>query len=142
MNESTSQTEAPPATPRRHPLVVALAVVLALESFGAVVVAGYLVVELFAATPSSYPSAIALAATVAIAAVWVGFIVAGVLRGKAWTRAAAIVVQILIGAIAIGSLEGLMPRPDIAWTLLVPAIVALGLLFTRPVLAATSRRSG
>jgi hypothetical protein len=43
-------------------------------------------------------------------------------------------------AVAIGCFQGLFARPDIGWALLVPAVLALVLLFTPPVVAATARR--
>jgi hypothetical protein len=126
---------------QRHPLLIALVVLLALEGAAIASTAIYLIVELVTTRANSLVGAIALAVSVLIAAVWVGFIVVGVFRGMAWTRAAAIVVQVLIGAIAIGSIQGASGRADIAWLLLVPAIAVIALLFTRPVLAATSGRS-
>jgi hypothetical protein len=128
------------ATAPRHPLVIALVVILGLEGAALAAAAIYLIVELFLSSADSLPGAIALAASVLIAAVWMGFIVAGVWRSMAWTRAAAIVVQVLLGAIAVGSLQGALARPDIGWLLLIPAVATIALLFTRPVLAATSGR--
>jgi hypothetical protein len=42
-------------------------------------------------------------------------------------------------AVAIGCFQGYFARPDIGWVLLVPAVVAVGLLFTPPVMAVTTR---
>jgi hypothetical protein len=124
----------------RHLLVIALVVILGLEGAALAAAAIYLIVELFLSHADSLPGAIALAASVLISAVWMGFIVVGMWRGMAWTRAAAVVVQVLLGAIAVGSLQGALARPDIGWLLLIPAVAVLALLFTRPVLAATSGR--
>jgi len=77
---------------------------------------------------------------VALGAVFVIVIVIGTLRGNAWTRAATIVVQVLFGAIAIGSFQGIGPRPDIGWIVLVPAVAVLVVMFTKPVLAHTNHR--
>jgi hypothetical protein len=85
-------------------------------------------------------SAIALAVVTTLAAVWVGFIGVHTLRGNAWIRGAAITVQVLLIAIAIGSFQGFVPRPDIGWMLLIPAVAVLVLLFTKPVIAATALR--
>ncbi len=100
----------------------------------------YLVVELLTATPDSLASAVALLVLTAIAAVWIGFIAANVLRGRAWTRGAAIVVQVLQGAVAIGCFQGVLAQPAIGWLLLIPALIVLVLLFTPPVVAATTQR--
>jgi hypothetical protein len=126
----------------RHPLLIALVVILGLEGAAIAAAAIYLIVEVFLSRADSVPGAIALAASVLIAAVWMGFIVAATWRGMAWIRAAAVVVQVLLGAIAIGSLQGALARPDIGWLLLIPSVAVLALLFTRPVLAATSGRRG
>lgn len=125
---------------RHHPLVLALAAVLFLEAAGLAVVTVTLLVELLVERPDSLPSAIALMACAAIATVWVTVIALNSLRGRAWIRGASIVVQVLIGAVALGSFQGLFPRADIGWLLLLPAITVLVLLFTKQVLAETSQR--
>ena len=56
------------------------------------------------------------------------------------TRGATIVVQVLFGAVAIGSFQGLVPRLDIGWLLLIPVIIVLVLMFSKPVLAHTNHR--
>ena len=124
----------------RHPAVTALVVVLALEAAALAAAAVYFVLELLVATTSSVASAVGITVIIAAGAVWVAFIAVGVLRAQAWTRAAVIVVQVLIGAIAIGSFQGPTPRPDLGVILLVPAVVAIVLLFQKPVLAATTGR--
>lgn len=118
---------------RRPRAVVALTVLLALESAGLVAATVFLVFELLVAPADSFASAIALTICVAIAAVWVSAIAVGAWRGQAWIRGASIVVQVLLAAIAIGSFQGILPRPDIGWILLLPAIAIAALLFSRPV---------
>ncbi|CAN5352708.1 hypothetical protein BH09ACT5_BH09ACT5_18480 [soil metagenome] len=129
-----------PAAPARHPFVVILVVLLFAECALLAAATIYLLVELIAATPASFASAIALLVLTAIAAVWLGFIAGNVLRGRAWTRGAAIVWQVLQGAVAVGCFQGAFAQPEIGWLLLIPALVVLVLLFTPPVVAATSRR--
>ncbi|GAA1226677.1 hypothetical protein [Rhodoglobus aureus] len=127
---------------RSHLNLVVLAFVIFLESallFGAL---AYLIFELGSETPQSYPSAIALTVLTALAAIWVAVIGIGVLRGQAWIRGAAVVWQVLQISVAIGSFQGIFARPDIGWLLLLPAIAVLILLFTKPVLEATTRREG
>ncbi len=123
----------------RHPFVVALAVLTFAQCALLVVAIGYLVIELIVATPDSYASAVALTVLTAIAAVWLAVIGVNVLRGNPWVRGATVVVQILQIAVAIGCFQGAFARPDLGWLLLIPAIVALILLFSPPVLAATTR---
>ena len=125
----------------KHPFVVALAVLIFAQCALLAVATGYLVVELIIATPDSYASAVALAVLTTIAAVWLAIIGVNVLRGSPWVRGATIVVQMLQIAVAIGAFQGSFARPDLGWLLLIPAVVALGLLFTSPVLAATVRRA-
>ena len=124
----------------KHPLVVALAVIVFAECALMVAASSYLVVELLIDTPASLPSAIALTVLTVIAAVWVGFIAVHILRGSPWVRGATVTWQVLQIAVAIGCFQGLFARPDIGWALLLPAVVALVLLFTPPVVAATARR--
>ena len=125
---------------RRHPAVTGLTAILLLEAAALAVATIYFVIELLIATPSSVASAVGIAVITAAGAVWVVFIALGVLRGQAWSRAAVVVVQVLVGAIAIGSFQGPTPRPDLGVILLVPAVIALVLLFQKPVLAATANR--
>ncbi|MGV8877318.1 MAG: hypothetical protein ACOH1K_07390 [Rhodoglobus sp.] len=127
---------------RRHPQLIALACIIFLESALLFAALGYLIFELGSQQPQSYASAIALTVLTALAAVGVAVIAVGVLRRQSWVRGAAVVWQVLQISVAIGSFQGVFARPDIGWLLLIPAIVVLGLLFTKPVLAATARREG
>ncbi|WP_240034652.1 hypothetical protein [Glaciihabitans arcticus] len=114
---------------------MALVVVLALEFVALVGITVFLVFELLVAAPESYASAIALTVVVALAALWLGAIVVGAWRGGSWTRGASIVVQVLLVSVALGSFQGFLPRPDIGWILLLPAIAVFVLLFRSPVRA-------
>jgi hypothetical protein len=100
---------------------------------------GYLVFELLTVTPDSLASAIALTVVTAIGAVWVTAIALGMLRGRPWSRGAALVWQVLQLAVAVGAFQGTFARSEIGWLLLVPAVAALVLLFTKPVIRATRR---
>jgi hypothetical protein len=120
--------------------VLVLAALLFVEAAALAATTVVLIFDLLVATPDSFPSAIALTVCVAIATVWVFVIALNSLRGRAWIRGAAIVVQVLLGALALGSFTGMGARVDVGWLLLAPAIAVLVLLFTKPVLAETSRR--
>ncbi|WP_208324030.1 hypothetical protein [Diaminobutyricimonas sp. TR449] len=124
---------------RTSPLVYLLAIVLFAECAVLAGATAFLIVELFIATPESYASAVALVVLVAIAAIWLGAIAIATLRRRPWIRGAALVWQVLQIAVAIGSFQGLTPRADIGWALLVPAVLAIVLLFTPAVVAQTSR---
>ena len=140
VNDAQNPNEHQTNRSSRHPAVTALVAVLLLEAAALAAAAIYFIVELLVATPTSLASAVGIVVIIAAAAIWVVFIAVGVLRAQSWTRAAVIVVQVLIGAVAIGSFQGPAPRVDLGIILLVPVAAALILLFQRPVLAATTGR--
>jgi len=140
VNNDPDRRETDPVHMSRHPLVTALSAVLFLEAAAIAAATIYLVIEILVAPADNAISAIALAATAAIAAVWVTVIAVNVLRGNAWVRGASVVVQVLIGAIAIGSFQGIGAEPTVGVILLAPVLVVLVLLFSRPVVLATSKR--
>ena len=125
---------------RRPPLLVLLTVLLFLECALLAATAVLLLIELLTARPDSYASAVAILLLAAAAAIWLGVTAFSTLRGKPWVRGAAVVWQLLQIAVAIGSFQGLFARADVGWLLLVPALLALVLLFTPSVVAATTRR--
>jgi len=137
-NSNETQTE---QSPQRPIALVVLAVILALEAIALAGTAVFLTVEIFAEPSASIGSAVALAIIVALAAVWVAIAIRGLLTGQAWTRAATVVLQILVIAVGIGSVQGPAPRPDLAAALIVPAVLALVLLFSKSVVAATGDRA-
>ena len=124
----------------RHPLVVALAALLFAECAFLSVAAIYLVIEILTSSAASILSAVAFTVIVVAAAIWVGFIAANTLRGRAWIRGAAITWQVMQVVVAVGCLQGLFATPLVGWLLIAAAIVVLVLLFTRPVVAATADR--
>ncbi len=134
----------PPAASASRGVKAALAVVsgvLFLEAAALVAIGVWLVVDLFALRPSSPATAIALIVLVVIAAVWVAAVAIGSLRQASWTRAAAIVWQILQISIAVGAFQGIFARPEVGLLLLVPAVVVMGLLLWPPVRVVYTRRA-
>lgn len=125
--------------PRASGSLLLLVSLLGIEALALLGVATVLVFELLVETPDSYVSAIALTVLVLIAAAAVAAIAVGALRGQPWIRGAAITIQVLFIAIAVGSFQGLFARPEIGWAILLPAIAVIVLLFTKSVLAATAR---
>lgn len=119
--------------------LVVVSGVLLLEAAALVALTIWLLVDLFALEPSSYATAVALIVLVAIAALWMGAVAVASLRRAPWTRAGAIVWQILQISVAVGAFQGLFARPDIGWLLLVPAVTVIGLLLWTPVRLAYSR---
>jgi hypothetical protein len=113
--------------------LVTITALLFLEAAALVAVVVWLVVDLLALEPSSYATAIALIVLVVIGAIWVSAVAVASIRRAPWSRAAAIVWQVLQLSIAVGAFQGLFARPDVGWLLLVPAITVIGLLLWAPV---------
>jgi hypothetical protein len=118
-------------------LLYVLAALLFLETAAVVVGTVYLGIEIFAAKSASIPSAIALTVTCAVAAVGLAIVAISTLRARPWIRGAAVCWQIIQILVAYSILQA--QSPAVAWALIVPAIVIIALLFSRPVLAATAR---
>jgi hypothetical protein len=129
-------------TARPHPLVVLLVIIVGLQAAALAAATISLVVEIFVDVAASVTSAIALTVLTAIGAVLLALVARNLLRGAPWTRGATVVAQILQIALAVGAFQGAWARPDLGWLLLLPAVAALVLLFTRPVLAHTVRPDG
>jgi uncharacterized membrane protein YqjE len=127
-----------PAPGARAALVTVTAL-LFLEAAGMVTIVAWLVIDLFTYRPSSYATAIALTVLAAVGAIWTIAVAIASVRRAPWSRAAAIVWQVLQLSIAVGAFQGLFARPDVGWLLLVPAIVVVGLLLWPPVRMAYSR---
>ncbi|TAL40760.1 MAG: hypothetical protein EPN91_12405 [Salinibacterium sp.] len=127
---------------RQNRLLIGLSALIFLESALLAAATIYLGIEMSASTPKSFASAIALAVLTAIAAVWLVFIGLGVLRQRPWVRGAIVTWQILQLAVGLGCFQGAVARPDVGLLLVIPAVAALVLLFTPPVVAATARRPG
>ena len=120
--------------------LVTITALLFLEAAALVAVVVWLVVDLLALEPSSYATAIALIVLVVIGAIWVSAVAVASIRRAPWSRAAAIVWQVLQLSIAVGAFQGLFARPDVGWMLLVPAITVIGLLLWAPVRLAYTRQ--
>ncbi len=118
---------------------VTVVALLFAEAGALIAVLVWLVVDLLVLQPSSFATAIALVVLVAIAAAWVSAIAVASARRAPWSRAAAIVWQVLQLSIAVGAFQGLFARPDVGWLLLVPAITVTGLLLWPPVRALYAR---
>ena len=131
--------DAPGAQSGTRAALVVVSVLLFAEAAAMTALVVWLLVDLFALEPSSYATAIALLVLVAIGALWVVAVAFASLRRAPWSRAAAIVWQILQVSIAVGAFQGLFARPDLGWALLVPAITVIGLLLWTPVRLAYTR---
>jgi hypothetical protein len=126
--------------PRRPPLLWALAALLTVEFLLVATVAVLAIVSVATGGSGAAASGIALAVIVVLAAVWLGAMVVGALRGQAWIRAAGIVWQVIQIAVGIGTLLGALAQPWIGWPLVIVGVAAFILLFTPSVVNATRRR--
>lgn len=124
---------------RRPILLIALSVVLAAEAALATGVTVWLVFELLTATPDSFASAVVILLLSAGLACALWAMVVGLLRRQSWVRGAALTWQLLQIAVAIGCFQGVFAVPSLGWALLIPAVLAIFLLMSPPVVAATRR---
>ena len=128
-----------PRRPGRPPLLTLLAVIVGAEALVMTGVVVWLLVELLTDRPASYETALAIVVLAAISAVFLAFAALHTLRAAPWTRAATLTWQLFQIVIAIGCFQGIVASPGVGWWLLVPAVVAVILLFTPAVVAATRR---
>jgi hypothetical protein len=128
------------ARPRRSALLWLLVLLLSAETALLGVATAYLLIELVTVRPDSYASATAILVLTLLATVWLGAVVVGVLRGRAWIRGAAIVWQVLQIAVGVGSFQGVFANAAVGLWLIVPAVVVVVLLLVPSVVAQTSIR--
>lgn len=127
---------------RRTPLVTLLVIIVGAEAALMVGISAFLLIELMIAPTTSIGTAIALAVLSALAAIWLVVITIGAWRGRPWTRGGALVWQFMQVAVGVGSIQGFLPRPDIAAWLILPAVVAIILLLTPSVSEHLARTEG
>lgn len=121
--------------------LLTVTVLLFAEAAGLAAIVAWLVFDLIVLQPSSFATAVALIVITALAAAWVTAIAVASVRRAPWSRAAAIVWQVLQLSIAVGAFQGLFARPDVGWALLIPAVTVVGLLLWPPVRDAYARDS-
>jgi hypothetical protein len=121
----------------KRALLYVLAALIFLE--GVALAAGmvYLVIEILVAPTASVASAVALAVCAAIAAAGLILVAWSTLKGRPWIRGATLCWQIIQVLVAWSILQA--SAPAVAWSLIVPAVVIVVLLFTPSVTAATTR---
>jgi hypothetical protein len=129
-----------PLIQRKSRLLALLATVLFVECALLAGVTILLIVELLISRPDSYATAVALIILALLGTVWLGALGLNTLRQRTWVRSGIVVWQILQILIAIASFQGVFAAPLIGSVLLVPAVIALVLVFTGPVTAAIARR--
>jgi hypothetical protein len=125
-----------PQVKRPFGLILAAALVAA-EGLFVGALAGRLGVALVAGETRSLVTSVALFALVAAAAAWVIFVSISLLKGRRWARSAGVFWQLVQLAIASGSFSGQFGSQAIGWSLIVPSVLVLALLFSKKVVAAT-----
>lgn len=118
----------------------ALIVVVALEFAGALALAILLLVELVTDVANSLDTALALFVVAVLAVLALGAILRAVWRGRAWVRAAAVVVQVMIFAVGLGALQGAFAQPGWGWPLIGIGVVGFGLLMSKSAVSWLSAR--
>lgn len=124
----------------RPPAVFVISAVLVLEALTLLGIAGWFLYNLFTATPVSMGGAIFTTVLITAAGIWLLALGHFFFRGYRWTRAGVLVFQLFAIVIAVPTLQGGVLLAGLL--LLLPAAAVLLLLFTRPVLAHTSKVSG
>lgn len=125
-------------TQEKRPIGLRVAAVLvALEGLFVGALAARLGVALLAGETRSLVTSIALFALVAAAAIWVIFVALQLLKGKRWARSAGVFWQLVQLAVASGSFSGQFGSQAIGWSLIIPSVLVLALLFSKKVVAAT-----
>jgi hypothetical protein len=114
-----------------------LSALLLLEALALAAATIYLVIEIFSAPVASAGSAIALAVLVAVLAVGVFLVARATLVGRPWIRGATICLAVLQLLLAYSIV--ITKAPTLGWIIAVPAVALLVLVFTPPVLKATTR---
>ena len=93
-----------------------------------IVLTGWQIVEMIAGELTSLTTSIALVVLTLIGAVGVAAFAIAVWTGRSWGRSGGIVTQVLIAAIAIGSVQGGAGHWGIALALAAPAVVTFAAL--------------
>lgn len=117
--------------------VTVIAVILLCEAAVLLAVAGWFAFGLMTSTPASLGGALFMLVLLLLFAGWLLVVAHFFFRGYRWTRSAALVFQLFAIVIAVPTLTG-----GVIWVgllMLVPAVVVVHQLFTRPVVAYTSR---
>ena len=124
--------------PEKAPFGLTLATIL-LWAEGAFigVLAARLGLALISGETKSFVTSVALFALVAAAAAWVIFLGFALLKRKRWARSGGVFWQLVQLAIATGSFSGQFGSQAIGWSLILPSVLGLGLLFNKKVVAAT-----
>jgi len=125
----------------KNVLLTTVAVIIFAEAALLAAATVYLIMGLLVARADSVPSAVALTILTLVATIWVALIGAHTLRGRPWIRGGAITWQVLQALVGVSEMQGATGNVLIGLLLIIPAVVVVVLLFTKPVVEATTRRA-
>ncbi|MET4588889.1 hypothetical protein ABIA70_000467 [Arthrobacter sp. 754] len=118
--------------------IVVIALIVAAEATALLVAAAWYGYELLTNAPVlSFAGAVFTLGLLLAFSAWLYAVAAFLLRGRRWTRAAALVAQLFVLTIGFPTLTGGVVLAGIA--MLVPAVTALVLLFDKRVISYASR---
>lgn len=127
----------PRASSARPVGITVIAAILLLEALGLVAAAGWYLHGLLTSTPTSLGGAVFTMVFLLVLAIWLLVVGHHLFRGYRWTRSAALVFQLFMIVIAVPTLSAGVVMVGVA--LLLPAAAVVLLLFTKPVIAHTTR---
>ena len=133
----SASVSTPQKKPPRTPAVLVISAVLVLEALCLLGFAAWYGYQLATSTPLSMGGAVFTLVFAVALAVWLLAVGHFFFRGYRWTRSAAMVWQLFVIIIAVPTLQAGLILAGLG--LLLPAAAVLLLLFTKPVLAHTSR---
>jgi ABC-type transport system involved in multi-copper enzyme maturation permease subunit len=125
------------AQEKRPTGLLVAALLVALEGLFVGVLAALLGIALVSGEAKSLVTSVALFALVAAASAWVIFVAINLFKGKRWARSGGVFWQLVQLAVATGSFSGQFGSQAIGWTLIIPSVLVLALLFSKKVVAAT-----
>ena len=124
---------------RKPPLLFVLVGILFLEAGALAATALWFLSRIFLDKAESLGGAVVILVIVTIVTVWVTVTAIYTLRARPWVRGAIFTWQVLQIAVAAGAFQGFYAQPSVGYALLVPAVLAVLLLFSPSVLKATIR---
>lgn len=112
-------------------LVVVASAILLLQAIGVLSVAVNFATQVGAAATLNLGGQVFLVVLIALAGVWLGIVGWGLWRGRAWSRSAAVVIQLFAVVLSFSFISA--GGWALALSFLVPAAVCLLILFSTPV---------
>jgi hypothetical protein len=117
--------------------LLAVLAIIGLEQIVVLYLLSSYVIATLAGQVKSLPTMLALAGLGLVVAVWLAYVFKGLYSGRRWARSGAIFWQLVQLTIAWGSFTGQFANAAIGIALIVPSVLVIGLLFTKPVFDAT-----